>query len=66
MFGFGGAIPPYDNQASHCFALNGDIFNPFAEGLGDAIGLYEEAIKKVNLYGPTYMSQIIGMMNDLV
>jgi hypothetical protein len=27
LYGFGG-VCPMDNKASHCFALNGNIFNP--------------------------------------
>ena len=66
LLGFGGAIPPYNRQVSHCFALNGDIFNPFANGLGDAMQLYQSSINKVQLYGPTHMSQIIGLVNQMV
>jgi hypothetical protein len=33
LYGFGGAIPPYTNRGSHCFALNGDIFNPRVNGV---------------------------------
>ena len=37
LYGFGGAVPPYTNRASHCFALNGDIFNPRVNGLGEVV-----------------------------
>ena len=40
LYGFGGAIPPYVNRASHCFALNGDIFNPRVCGVEGVIQCY--------------------------
>ena len=33
LYGFGGAIPPYPTRASHCFALNGNIFDPRVNGI---------------------------------
>jgi hypothetical protein len=32
-FGFGAAIPPMNQVGNHCFALNGDIFNPECDGI---------------------------------
>lgn len=40
LYGFGGAIPPENNRASHCFALNGDIFNPRVNGIPEVVGHY--------------------------
>ena len=40
LYGFGGAIPPYTNRASHCFALNGDIFNPRVNGVQGVMQCY--------------------------
>jgi hypothetical protein len=39
-FGFGAAIPPYNTTANHCFALNGDIFNPECDGIEGVIQAY--------------------------
>jgi len=64
VFGFGAAIPPYGNQAEHCFALNGNIFDPEVDGLDEVLESYKHAIKSVNLYGPTNFSPIIEMVND--
>ena len=33
LYGFGGAVPPYNTRATHCFALNGDIFDPRVMGV---------------------------------
>jgi len=59
LYGFGGAIPPYNQRASHCFALNGNIFNPQVNGLDEVVQAYQRALQNINLYGPTYFSQII-------
>ena len=40
LYGFGGAVPPYTQRATHCFALNGDIFNPRVNGLNEAMATY--------------------------
>ena len=40
LYGFGGQIPPVYNRASHCFALNGDIFNPRVNGIDEVIAHY--------------------------
>ena len=64
LYGFGGAIPPYNNRASHCFALNGDIFNPRVNGLDQVIATYQNAIQRCNLYGPTHFSEILKEVVD--
>ena len=45
LYGFGGAIPPYTNRASHCFAMNGDIFNPRVSGVQGVIQCYQNALQ---------------------
>ena len=66
LYGFGGAIPPYTNRGSHCFALNGDIFNPRVNGIEQVVAYYQNAIQKCNLYGPTNFAEIIDEVNNLV
>lgn len=63
VFGFGAAIPPYTNKANHCFAVNGDIFDPEVDGIEGVIESYKNSIKNVNLYGPTNFSPIIELVN---
>lgn len=46
-FGFGGKVPDCNQQVSHCFALNGDIFRPEMNGVMGVLHSYFEAIKKV-------------------
>jgi len=64
-FGFGAAIPPYNQAANHCFALNGDIFNPECDGIEGVVQAYQNAIKRVSLYGPTHFSPILELVNDM-
>ena len=37
VFGFGGKIPMLLDKVSHCFALNGNIFNPEVPGIEGVI-----------------------------
>ena len=59
LYGFGGAVPPYNSRASHCFALNGDIFNPRVNGMQEVINSYQHALNTIKLYGPTHFSEIL-------
>lgn len=65
VYGFGAAIPPMHKEANHCFALNGDIFNPECDGIEGVLQAYKDAIKTVNLYGPTHFSRILETVNDM-
>lgn len=58
-------MPPYTQRATHCFALNGDIFNPRVNGLNEACATYQNAIRNANLYGPTYFSEILEQIVSL-
>ena len=64
LYGFGGAISPFSNRASHCFALNGDIFNPRVNGIESVISHYRAALQSCQLYGPTHFSKILAEQND--
>ena len=50
---------------SHCFALNGNFFNPECDGLAGILSTYRKALNNVNLYGPTHFSQIIKLVSDM-
>ena len=63
VYGFGASIPPTQGRGSHCFALNGDIFKPECNGLDGVINAYKQTLNKVQLYGPTHFSEIIGEIN---
>ena len=64
LYGFGGAIPPYTSRGSHCFALNGDIFNPRVNGIPAVIDCYQRALNTCKLYGPTNFADIINEVNN--
>lgn len=59
LYGFGGAISPYPRRASHCFALNGDIFNPRVAGVEGVMHSYRHTLNNGRLYGPTHFSEVI-------
>ena len=66
VYGFGAEVPPaLSGRASHCFALNGDIFAPEVDGLEGIVDAYKNALKNVNLYGPTNFAPVIELIGDM-
>ena len=65
MLGFGAAIAPYSNKANHCFALNGNIFDPEVDGIDGVVEVYKNVINKVNLYGPTNFASFLELLNEM-
>ena len=66
LFGFGGAIPPYDKKGAHCFAMNGNIFNPRVDGIEGVIAHYKQCLSNVNLYKPTLFAPMLEQVNQMV
>lgn len=64
MLGFGAAIPGI-YSACHCFAMNGNIFNPEVFGIKGAIEVYAKALQKIRLSGPTYFAPILRYISSL-
>lgn len=64
LYGFGAAVPPYTNRGAHCFALNGDIFNPRVNGIQEVANCYQRALNSCKLYGPTNFADIISECNN--
>ena len=64
MYGFGAKVPPTVNRASHCFALNGNIFNPKLQGVPNIVDCYKNTLSRVALYGPTHFAEIVQMAVD--
>eukprot|EP00058_Branchiostoma_floridae_P027542 XP_002613033.1 hypothetical protein BRAFLDRAFT_123086 [Branchiostoma floridae] len=56
--GFGARIPP-NFQVSHEFPLNFNAQNPFCAGVQGIVEAYQNAIRQVQLYGPTNIAPII-------
>jgi len=67
LFGFGGGIAPYRERASHCFAMNGNIFDPRVNDLPEVVKHYQHCIgnNNVNLYGPTHFASILDVVNNM-
>jgi hypothetical protein len=48
VYGFGAKLPGApDAAASHCFALNGNIFKPECNTMQGVLNAYYESLKKV-------------------
>ena len=59
VYGFGGRLLE-TMKVSHCFALNGDIFKPEVNGVQGIMNVYQHAIQRAGLLGPTYFAPIIN------
>jgi hypothetical protein len=46
VYGFGGKVPECQ-AVSHCFALNGDIFQPDCNGVNGILQAYFASLNKV-------------------
>ena len=57
VYGYGAKLP--DGGLSHCFPLNGDKDKPEVDGIDGVLKAYQEALRTVKLYGPTYFAEII-------
>ena len=64
VYGFGARLPPTYTHCSHCFACNGNFFDPEVEGVDGVINAYGKALNSVVLHGPTNFSQIINMVSN--
>ena len=54
-----------DVNCSHCFALNGNIFDPEVDGMEGVEEAYKRAINNVSLGGPTNFSPIMKLINEM-
>jgi len=61
-YGFGGKIPG-GQKPSHCFALNGDIYDPECQGIDSVLKAYTNYLSQGKLYGPTNFADIIKRIN---
>ena len=53
------------NDTSHCFALNGNIFDPEVDGIEGVEEVYKRAINNVRLSGPTNFAPIMKLVNEM-
>eukprot|EP00826_Nyctotherus_ovalis_P019093 TRINITY_DN1582_c0_g1_i42.p1 TRINITY_DN1582_c0_g1~~TRINITY_DN1582_c0_g1_i42.p1 ORF type:complete len:444 (+),score=115.15 TRINITY_DN1582_c0_g1_i42:120-1451(+) len=73
VLGFGCRVPMVLDKTSHCFALNGNIFNPEVPGIDGVIECtfahtvgYKNALRIVKLNGPTFFAHFLNYMVDMV
>lgn len=50
---------------SHCFAVNGNIFDPEVDGIDGVVEAYTKAINTVSLSGPTNFASVIEIVNKM-
>ena len=65
VLGYGAQINGGQHDTSHCFAVNGNIYDPECDGIDGVVEAYENAIKKLRLAGPTNFSPIIKLVNEM-
>lgn len=58
-FGFGAKIPPRETL-SHEFPLNFNMDNPYCIGINGILSAYQQAVKRIKLWGPTNIAPIIN------
>ena len=63
VLGYGASIK--DCGKSHCFAVNGNIFDPECDGIDGVVEAYSHAIKNISLSGPTNFAPIIELINEM-
>lgn len=61
VFGFGAKLPPAHTHTCHCFALNGDLFDPEVSGIAGAEDVYRQACASLTFHGPTMFAPLIHM-----
>lgn len=59
LAGFGAKLPP-TGDVSHQFPLNSNPTHPYCSSIDEIIVQYRNALKKVQLYGPTNFSPVIN------
>jgi hypothetical protein len=64
VYGFGARLPPSYTHCSHCFACNGNFFDPEVQGVEGVINAYGKTLNSVVLHGPTNFSQIINLVSS--
>uniref|UniRef100_A0A671W9R3 Copine Vb n=1 Tax=Sparus aurata TaxID=8175 RepID=A0A671W9R3_SPAAU len=57
--GFGAKLPP-DGRVSHEFPLNGNIENPYCNGIEGILEAYHQSLRTVQLYGPTNFAPVVN------
>ena len=62
VYGFGGKLSG-TGRVSHCFALNGNIYDPEVNGVKGVMKAYYDSLKSTDLYGGTEFSSVLSYVN---
>ena len=65
FFGYGAKLPPFRNSVSHCFAVNGNIFQPEERGVLNLMQSYLRCVSEVTFHGPSALAPIVRMVINL-
>lgn len=63
--GFGAKLPPFYQTVSHCFAVNGNIFDPECHHVDGVLKAYRDNVLKFKFHGPSAMAPIIKFVTNL-
>ena len=65
LYGFGCQYQslPYEPK-THCFAMNGDIFDPEVHGIENCIEHYKNTLPNIRLFGPTNFEDVLRYMDE--
>ena len=66
FYGFGAKLPPNYYVFSHCFAVNGNIMEPYCHKTKGLLHAYNECIGKIMLHGPSAHAKVIEYVVDLI
>ena len=61
VYGFGAKLPPYFETVSHCFAINGDFFNPEISGIEQLIKHYKTCVSQIKFHGPSAITDLLKL-----
>jgi len=66
LYGFGNKLLscPQDEPETHCFALNGDIFDPEVHGIANCVEQYRNTLPNIKLFGPTNYEDVLRYINE--
>ena len=66
VLGFGAKILGFNQNVSHCFALNGNIFAPEVFGIKGVADIYLKNILKLSFFRPTHFHLILNYVANMV
>jgi hypothetical protein len=65
VYGFGGILKG-EEEANHCFPLNGDSSKPEVKGTASLIEIYKKVLPTITLNGPTYFAGIMAQQIQMI